>query len=405
MQNLDLCLKNLIGKDENQAQMAADYLVNNADVELFQMLINKSEFLFDFVIRNIEKRIKNAVNHDNVLNLLKFFDYYSSFYDDLFASILSKHANQDLTDDIFELLEKGSIAQKTYAAKYFAYIPDTVAIELLSKYSFAEDENLAFNSAQALGQMQDDVSFDIALNLLTSKDDFEKLKAVRFFAAYGTNFPLKEIFNAMKESKMPENIAGQVPYMESLINLLNSEYKEDALLVIENIILGLGEILPLSEIFQFEIFEVLNKLISCQNENSIQIAKILLNAYSKFKLFCENQEYIFDENKDTKYEINSVYKLLKNQSEEFWHKQKQLLINGLKDSNENKILSILPVIADYKLSMAIEPLKSLLDSNNEIILCEVLNTLKTLNALDDIDTSVYSEKCKNPNIKAIIENL
>ena len=112
-----------------------------------------------------------------------------------------------------ELLEKGTTAQKTYAAKYFSYIPDTVAIDLLSKYAFNDDENLSYNCAEALGQMYDETSFKIALGSLATDDDFDKLKAIKFFVAYGKNYPLKEIFNAMKSSKMPENIAGQIPYM------------------------------------------------------------------------------------------------------------------------------------------------------------------------------------------------
>ena len=49
MKNQDLLLKELTGKDENKAQSAADYLVNNSDIELYKMLCEKSDFLFPFV--------------------------------------------------------------------------------------------------------------------------------------------------------------------------------------------------------------------------------------------------------------------------------------------------------------------------------------------------------------------
>jgi hypothetical protein len=177
---------------------------------------------------------------------------YSVYYDDLFASVLSKNANEELTDDIFELLLKGSDSQKAYCAKYFYYIPDTVALEPLCKYAFYDDEFLSYNAAEALSQMRDDVSFNIALNNLDAEDDFEKLKAVKFFVAYGRDFPLKDIFQSIKMSKMPENMAGQIPYMISLCELINSKDKKDGLYIFEYIINGLGEILPLSDIFQFE---------------------------------------------------------------------------------------------------------------------------------------------------------
>lgn len=407
MNDLELYLKDLTSKDKNKAQEAASYLVNSGDIELFKMLVDKSDFLFDFIRNNISKYIELAVSKENYWNILKFFDIYSVYYDDLFASILSKHANQNLTEEIFKMLEKGTESQKIYAAKYFAYIPDTVALELLSKYAFSDNELLSYNSAEALGQMQDDISFDIALNTLVSDDDFEKLKAVKFFNAYGRNYPFDAIFKAMKTSKMPENIAGQIPYMDSLLNLLSSEYMSDTLLVIDNILSGFGEILPLSDIFQFELFEVLEFLINnnkSENVNSSKIAEILLSAYSKFSMFCENQEYIYDEDKNTKYEIFSVLKLLQSQGDDFWKQQKRFVLNELKKSKDS-ILAVLPVIIEYNLKEAIPDLILLLDSNDEIILCEVLTALNSLNAVDRIDFDKIISEIKNPNIKAIIENI
>lgn len=407
MENLNNYLKALTGKNEALAEDAASYMINNADKELYKMLVEKSDFLFDFIRNNVIKRIDKAVNKNNFKNLIKFFDIYSPYYDDIIAQLLAKHANQDLTDEIFEFLEKGTTAQKTYSAKYFSYIPDTVALEFLSKYAFSDDEFLSFNSAEALGQMRDDVSFDIALNYLSSDDDFEKLKAVKFFNAYGQNYPFEEIFKAMKSSKMPENIAGQIPYMESLLSLIKSKYKSSALEVVDNIISGFGEILPLSDIFQFEMYEVLEFLIKenqTKNENSGKIAEILLNAYSKFNLFCENQEYIFDEDNDTKYEITSVYNLLKAQNANFWSSQKVYLTDELSKSND-RVICALHVIQEFNLTDTIPSVKNLLNSNNEILICETLTTLKALNAINDIDFNSILSKIENENIKAVIENI
>lgn len=407
MENLDLYLKNLIGKDESKAQAAANYLIENSDDVLFCMLVEKSDFLFDFVRNNVNKRIEKAVNETNFINILKFFDIYSSYYDDLFASILSKYANENLTDEIFDFLEKGTLAQKTYASKYFFYIPDTVSLELLSKYAFSDDEFLAYNAAEALGQMQDDVSYDVALSNLSSEDDFERLKAVKFFTAYGRNYPLKEIFEALKTSKMPENIAGQIPYMVSLCELLKSDMQSEALLVLDNILSGIGEILPISDIFQFEMYEIIERLIdlnSTKNDLSGKISEILLKALSKFRLFCENQEYMFDEDKDTKYEVAAILKLLQGQNSGFWDKQKCFAVGEL-SSSEDRILAVMPIISEFGLKDAIPALKSLLGSENEIIVSEALTVLKSLDSIDDIDINSIVEKITNPNIKIFIENL
>lgn len=407
MKNLDLLLKDLTSKDEKKAIEVARYMIDNSDVELYKLLVEKSDFLFEFIRNNVCKRIEKVISKDNYVNVLNFFDIYSQYYDDLFASILSKHATQNLTDDIFELLETGSISQKTYAAKYFSYIPDTVALEPLSKYAFSEDENLAFNSAEALGQMQDDISFDIALSNLTSDDDFEVLKSVKFFVAYGKNYPLKEIFSALEKSKMPENIAGQIPYMESLLVLLNSAFKEQTLKTIDNLLNGLGEILPLSEIFQFELYEILENLIktnSVENQNSSLIAEILLTALSKFSMFCENQEYIFDEDKDTKQEIVAVKDLLVSQNEDFWNIQKQFVVSELNQDDARK-MTVLPIISEFSLMDAVPKLEKLVNSENEALVCEVLTTLKSLKALNNIDIQSIIDKMQNPNIKAVIENI
>ena len=407
MANLDLLLKDLTNKDEKKAVEAARYMIDNSDVELYRLLVEKSDFLFDFIRNNVCKRIERVVSKDNFSNILNFWKIYSPHYDDLFANILAKHASQDLTDDIFELLEKGTIEQKTYAAKYFSYIPDTVALEPLSKLAFDEDESLAYNAAEALGQMRDDISFDIALSNLTSDDDFEVLKAVKFFVAYGKNYPLKEIFKALEKSKMPENIAGQIPYMESLVVLLSSNHKEQTLSVIGNILNGLGEILPLSDIFQFELYEILQNLIDAnksKNEYSSLISSILLSALSKFNMFCENQEYIFDEDKDTKQEVSAINDLLNEQNKEFWNNQKHYLVDEL-DKTDCRIMFALPLVAEYSITEAIPKLEQLVNSQNEALVCEILTTLKSLNALNNIDIQGIIDKIQNANIKAVIENI
>lgn len=409
MINYDLYLKNLTGKDENKAQEAADYLVNESDIQLFKMLVDKTDYLFDFVRNNVCSRIEKAVNKNNVMNVINFFSVYSQYYDDLFASILAKYANEDLTDEMFKLLENGTIEQKTYSAKYFSYIPDTVALEPLSKYAFLDDESLAYNSAEALGQMQDDISYDIALAGLQNDDDFEKLKSVKFFTAYAKNYPVDEIFKAMKTSKMPENIAGQIPYVRSLFELLDSDKsKLDTLITVDYILSGLGEILPLSDIFQFELFEIFEKLIkenNTENKYFDKTAEVLLKAHSKFTLFNENDEYTFDEDKNTKQEIKAIFELLNSQSEEFWNLQKKFIVNELNKATD-RILSALPIISIYSISGSENLIKKLLgDNEDEIVIFESLSTLKALNKLTNEDIEQALLKIQNPNMRAIIENL
>ena len=121
-------------------------------------------------------------------------------------------------------------------------------------------------------------------------------------------------------------------------------------------------------------------------------------------MFCENQEYIFDEDKETKQEISAINELLNAQNQEFWNKQKHYLINEL-DNADSRIMFVLPLIAEYSLTESVPKLEQLVNSQNEALVCEVLTTLKSLKALDNINIQSIIERIQNPNIKAVIENI
>ena len=102
----------LTQKDENKAHLAAETIINSKDIESFKELCSKSDFLFDFVITNVQKRISNVINENNYKNLLSFFSVYDETFADCIIKNLVKYANEDLTDEIYDLLENGSNSQK-----------------------------------------------------------------------------------------------------------------------------------------------------------------------------------------------------------------------------------------------------------------------------------------------------
>lgn len=406
MKNVDKYLKDITSKDETNALNAAKYLLDSADTEFFNLLVDKSDYLFDFIKDNISKRITKSATKENYKNILKFFDKYSQNFDDTFALILAQYANEELTDEILELLETGSESQKTYAAKYFVYIPDTIAIDSLLNYIFSDSESLSYNTAQALGKMNDGKSFNKTLELLKSEDDFDKLKAVRFFVAYSKNAPINDIFEAMKSSKMPENIAGEISYLVSLHSMLLSENQKNALIAVDNILSGIGEILPLSQIFQFEMYDILSELININKEENhykSKISQILLKALLKFEMICKNDEYIFDEDKNTKQELQAILELLEGQPGAFWQDQKKSILEELTHCN-HRVLGALEVIKDLKLKEASSEVKALLNSDSEIVVCEVISTLKELDELDAVNKDEVLTRLKNDNIRAIANN-
>ena len=402
-------VKELTAKDESKACAAAQSIVNNANTEAFQLLADKSEFLFDFVKNNVCKRLQKTVNKENFRNLFAFLKIYAPDFEDTIVSCISRYANEDLTDEMLELLEKGTDEEKTYAAKYFSYIPDTIAADVLTEYAFSDNEALAFNSAKALGAMKIDSAYEKALELLKSDDDFTVLKAVKFLVAFENKEAVIHILKAMENSSMSENIAGEIPYIQSLMELLReNDEKNYILLCIDNILSGLGEILPLSQIFCFEMYEVLEYLIpyNTQNKNS-QASVVLLKALSKFDMLANNDEYTFDEDKNTKQEIQDIYHLLKGQQEYFWNAQKNLVKNELDEKTvpAYRISSALRVICDYNLVQFHDDIKKLFDSDNEILICEAAAALKSLNKLDGVDKIKLLDKIHDDNKKALIQSM
>lgn len=399
-------VKKLTGKNPKDFEFAAAHIINECDVEAFSTLVEQSDFLFDFIKKNVEKRLSNVINNYNYKNLLCFLKIYSPDYENFIVSTLVRFANEDLTDEMLARLENGTDAEKAYAAKYFSYINDTLAIDCLRKYSYSDFDPLAMNCAEALSAMKDEDSYNLALEKIKSDDEFETLAAVRFLVAYKDKKALNVIFETMKTSSMPENIASEIPYLENFIELLNTEeFKSNAILAINYIINGLGEIILLGQLFDFQLFEVLYKLIELQAlEKTSETAVVLLNAKLKFEQLTENDEYIFDEDKTIKAEVYEIKNLLNSQSEEYWNEQKKLFQNELREDSDF-IFSALELIQELNLSNSLDRLKLLLDKSNQTIILKTIEVIKSLNKLDEIDKNIILEKISDENIRLIIQSL
>lgn len=385
-------LKKLTGKNQREAQEIARNMLDNSNTELFRELVNKDDFLFDFVKQNVAGYIKNAADESNYKNLLQFLKYYSPSYEDAIVSVLVEFADEDITDEMLDLLEHGTDSEKTYCAKFFGYVQDNLALDLLREYAYSENDALAINSAATLGVMKDEVSYNAALSKLESSDEFEKLAAVKFLTAYGRKDALLPIINAMKNSSMAENIAGEIPYLEDLFSVMNL-YPEDALVVINNIVNGLGEILSLSQVFDFELYEVLENLISKPPVGATAV--VLLNAREKFDILTENDEYLFDEDKETKNEILSIKKLLSHIDVK---ELKQLVKAELREDSPF-------VYTALELSDDVLAIRELLKCNNQTIILKTAEVLKSLNNLDETTKTVALIKITDENIKSIIRAL
>lgn len=385
-------IKKLSGKNKNDYEQIAAEMINNADVELFKELVAQDGFLFDFVKQNVAERLANACNESNYKNLLKFFVCYSPYYDDFIISTLAKFADEDLTDEILEIFENGSVDEKTYCAKYFFYIQDPLALELLRENSYTDDDCLNANCAATLGVFNDSVSYNDALEKINSNDEFEQLSAVKFLVLFGNKEAIPALITAMKKSTMAENIAGEIPYLSNLFELLENS-KEDALLVINYIINGLGEILGLSTVFDYELYDVFERLI--RHADDSQTAVVLLNAADKFETLTENDEYLFDEDKNTKNEINDIKKLLGSINK----KHLKPLVHKELNENSEFVYTALDFADD------VFAIRELLKCNNQTIILKTAEVLKKLGNLDEPTKTVALLKVTDDNIKSIIRAL
>lgn len=383
-------LKKLTGKNPKDFEPVAYSLINNNDTELFSELVSKDDFLFDFVKQNVASRLEKVCNAKNYLNLLNFLKFYSPSYEEFIVSTLAKYANEDLTDKMLELFENGTEDEKTYCAKFFSYIQDPLAIDLLKLNAYSENSSLSSNCASTLAILGDTESYNEALNKLNSNDDFEKLDAVKFLVSYGDKKAVTNIIDTIKSSNLSENIAGELLYLVDLFELLNTN-KADGLFVLNNIINGLGEILGVSQTLDFQLYDVFDYLLN--NTLTPETAVVLINAKDKFETLTENDEYLFDETKDVKQEIYDIKNLLNSA-------KLQNIDNSI---NEQLTENSLFVFTAIELSSNIEKIKQLLNSKNQTLVLKALEKLKELNSLTTENKETALSHISDENIKNIIQ--
>ncbi len=386
-------IKLLTGKNPKDYEPIAFEIINNSDVDLFRELVSKDDFLFDFVKSNVAQRLEKACTKNNYKNLLKFLDIYSPYYEDFITSTLAQFADEEVTNIILDKLENGTVNEKIYSAGFFAYNHNNKALELLNKYAFSDETSLSENCARALAKIGDRKAFDQAIKLLNSDDDFEQMKAVNFLVSYQDKSALKPLFEVMKKSSLSENIAEDIPYLENLPDLLNTEFQEDAILTFCYIVNGLVELIPVSQVITFRFYEFIDKMLQMSPSGAIAVALFL--AKDKFNMITENEEYLFDEDKNTKNEVNDIKNLLNRAN---LYPMTSFLYEELFEESPF-IFFVLEIIRDE------ESLVSLLSGDNQTVIIKVMELLKAQNLLTDKYKKMALNKITNENLKVIAEAL
>lgn len=380
-------LKKLTGKNPKDFEPVAFDVINIPDVELFKELIDSEDFLFDFIKQNVANRLAKVCNSSNYLNLLQFLKYYSPTYEDVIISNLVKFSDEDLTDKMLAIFEDGTDDEKTYCAKYFSIVQDSLALDFLKENAYSENSSLSANCATALALFGDTESKNEALVKLKSDDEFEKLDGVRFLVSYGDKSVIPAIVDVMKTSSFAENIAGDLLYLTDLFSLYKTN-KTDALFVFNSVINGLGEILGLAQIFDFRLYEFIEMLLKEQTDS--EIAVVLANAKDKFNTLTENDEYLFDETKDVKQEVMDIKQLLSS------FKVNQSLINAELKSESLFVFTALEFANNES------AIRGLLISANQTVVLKALEMLKQMNSLTKEDKNLALSSVTSEDIKSVI---
>ena len=388
-------IKKLTGKNPDEYENVAKSLVDNSDVNLFSKLVKQDDFLFDFVKNNVAKRIRNACNKDNYLNLLNFTEFYSASYDDMFADILYQYGGLELLPVIKEIFLSGTESQKAYAVKFFSLVPEEYIkdlIPLLRTSALSKFEPLAINSIEALSHLGDEVSKEEALAKLKSDDEFEQYNAVKFLVTYQAKDAVDDIIEVMKKSTLSENIASEIPYLISLEELLKKDL-DSGILVLSHIVNAIPEIIPPSAVIDYNLYNIFEDLYL---GNLTSTSAILLRlAKDKFAELTSNEEYLFDSDKNTKDEVLAINNLLNGVNKQ---KLDSLLYEELYDGSDFVLFAV-----DFV--DEIEELETLLDSTNPTLILKVLTLLKEKEALTDSHKELALNNVVNDGIKEVIKVL
>ena len=388
-------IKKLTGKNPSEYENVAKSLVNNSDVELFAKLVKQDDFLFDFIKDNVAKRIQNACNKDNYLNLLRFLKYYSPSYDTMIARVLHSFSGDELLPEMKEIFLNGSEQEKAYAVKYFSFVSTEnlqEIIPLLRKTTKSEFEPLSMNSIEVLSIVNDEVSKKEALDLLKSNDEFEQYDAIKFLVTFQAKDCLKEIVEVMKKSTLAENIASEIPYLITFDEMFDED-SESALLVLCNILNAIPEIISPSAVCYYDLYNVIERLIKDKMTSASAVA--LRIAKDKFAELCSNDEYLFDCDKNTKDEVNEINNLLKSVNT---NKLESYFYDELYEESDFVFFAV-----DFV--NEIEELEALLDSKNETLVLKVLTLLKEKEVITNVHKSLALEKVKTPDLRKVVEVL
>lgn len=393
-------LNNLISKDFKLQMAVSSEIINSKDVEVFELLNLKAEFIFDFIKDKINRNFFNSVNPDNVFNLFDFLKVYSFDFKEFILNSFSKFQNEEIISKMFDILKEGTEEEKTYAVEFFTSVHNNDAIDYVKNFVKSEFEPLKIASAKFLAKYSIKEEFLNSISILKNSDDeIEKFEAVEFLVNYGDKEGFKPIYEYFIKSGLNEIVAQNILFLKSFNDLINEGLEDEILNIYSTLLRALPENVSFSEINYYLKEGVFDFLIESDKNFSL-----LLNFYLKNKidLILNNDAYLIDLDKEDKKDITLLKEKLSFVLE--GASEIEAVKLSLQSDNliENMVALEIANETEYDFSGdVIELFKK--TKASEIILYS-LNYLKSKGALQNQLVKIAEEKTQNETIKAEIQN-
>ena len=381
-------IREITSKDRNVSKNIILNMIKSVSIADFSELCEKGDFIFPFLKERIIDDFVKLINKENLKAVFEFSKIYCADFENIIVNSWLKYADEDLTDEILELFEKGTLEQKAYCAKYFKYVKDSLALEFLNKYAYSDFEPLKINCAQTLGAFGDKNVYNQMKHIvLESNDDFEKMSAYSFDSI---NFITDNYFSSPFRVNIVSNLLDYNDF-EVIKKLEQNKIIEIFTILLE----GYPEDIGLETLGYYRVLDFIKLINSFNNQYAINS---LILAREKFKEFNNNDIYLYDLDKNTKTDLKEIYDYLNSLPLNMNNFE-----NELKEFNTKRYELALDIIQELKLSDYAHIIACNMEKINDTNIAKTALILKELNKTDLIPSEILNE-IQNENVRILVKS-
>lgn len=393
-------LNNLTDKDFKLQNEAAESIINNRDIKSFEILVQKEDYIFDFIKEKIKRNLIRAVNKDNVLNLFCFLKIYSSEFEEFIINSFVNFSNDEILNKMLEIIKSGSNEEKTYAVNYFIKTDNLNVLNFVRKFVSSPFEFLKISSINYLKHFDIKDEYNNAVNILNSSDDeFEKFEAAEFLCLFGDKNAFDDIYKYFLNTPAKDAFSQNILLLKNFEELISNKEDDKVLNIYSTLLKNFPDSVLFSEISYYLSEGVFDFLIESDENYSVILNYILLD---KINLILSDDAYKIDLDKNDIIEAEKYKDILDSLLSAF--DKKEIILNAFGSLNKDEILFALNLI--FFDDDIINSIINLADkTNDEEIILNSIYSLKKINALNNGFIDSILSKINNETIKAEIISL